>query len=117
MKRRLILIHDKRPAHQDRGWAYEVPESSAFDTDCDLNALLAVILNEVELDKESKTVVRRGPFFYCCKCNGIFLEWDTMPGRVISGMAERVDEGQACGNCWHAIKYGLPIAPVGSDCA
>lgn len=117
MNRRLILIHDKRAEHQDRGWAYDVPESSAMDSDCELEPLLRACEMERETPFDDRGYRRRGPFFYCCRCNGIFLEWETMPGRVITGMAERVDEGQCCNDCWQKIKYGIPIVPRDQESA
>jgi hypothetical protein len=115
MNRRLIYIHDRRSTHQDRGHAYDVPESSALDSDCDLNALLKAVEADKGLEWDERGYRRRGPFFYCCRCNGIFLEWETTPARLISGLEPRIDEGQVCADCWHRVQYNLPIVEKVDD--
>lgn len=109
MTRHLIYIHSRDHRHADRGWAYDVPDNSVFESDCDLDALLKAVNADRHLPFEEQGYRKRGPFFYCGKCNGIVLEWDSTSALTIEGLEQRRVGVKVCADCWHKMEHNIVI--------
>jgi hypothetical protein len=112
MTRHLIYIHSRDHKRADRGYAYDVPENSVFESDCDLDALLKAVDADKHLPWDERGYRYRGPMFYCAKCNLIVLEWDSPSAMTCSGIAGDVGE-MVCAECWNCLKHNIVITPHG----